>query len=548
MITTTITSPITPRHYQLDGITYATTPRVKLDPNDFLPTLCRSQNTDAPGAGKTNQALWAADQLITNKSHSIVVICPAFLVDQWFNAIGELFPDDSIVSLEGQAAKRDKWFQTSARWYVISVQSLRRKAIFDQLYQLYIREHVDFTIIDESHYVKNPNAIQSINVRKLTDPRFCPHVMLLSATPITKEADDLYNQLRIIDPVKFRAQHEFLNKYCYFTWSSWGATNVTLRKSAHAELEAQYRIVCKNGDVGTRLCGSKKSCTCNELYYTNEIIPKKINTPFPTGLCCEEELDMQSGYMLGRTYAQIGLELPALIPDDKHAIVEFPLEKDRRKLYDDLKHTWYSMLAEGEVLTAASAMELMHLLRRITNSPEKATRLCQYMENDPGPYVIACFYKKSAKELAQIIDLKFGNDRKCYVISGEIDADERVRIAKRSTNPGDVVIATIPSISEGVDLSHANTVYFYEEDYTPGKMYQFLSRVRRHRDNSQLAISITHSESDQTDHLHIDEDPNDRPIIRRFFHAENTIDKRIHDVQTLRSVNIRDLVKVEITS
>lgn len=501
--TTTITTPTkhTPRNYQLDGIKYATTPRVKRNPNDLLPTLCRSMNTDAPGAGKSEQALWAADS-ITPTNRSICVIVPAFLVDQWFKLIAEQFPDDTLVSLEGQQGKRDKYFAMHARWYIISVQSLRRKPIYEKLYNLYIREHVDFTIIDESHYVKNPTAKQSVNVRSLTNPNFCPHVMLLTATPITKEADDLYHQLRIIDPITFHAQHEFLNKYCYFTWTSWGATNVTLKKSAHAELEA-----LREGNPKTGL-----------LVYS-------------------------SGYMLGRTYAQIGLELPDLIPLDKDAIVSVEMEPNRRKAYDDLKQAWYTQLQDGETLSVDSAMQLMNLLRRITNSPEKMRQLTNYMENDPGPYVIACFYRASAQQLADFIT-KILPDKNPICITGAIDTDERVKIAKQYNKPNDVIVATIPSLCEGVDLSHANTVYFYEEDYTPGRMYQFLSRVRRHRHNEGgLGVTIT-----ADNRLVIDDDPNSYPIIRRYFHATKSIDERIHAVQSLRSVNIRDLVKVEVMS
>lgn len=503
--TTTITThePTrhTPRNYQLDGIKYATTPRVRRNQSDLLPTLCRSMNTDAPGAGKSEQALWAADQLVP-KHHSICIIVPAFLVDQWFKLIAEQFPDDTLVSLEGQEPKRSKYFSLHARWYVISVQSLRRKPIYEKLYNLYIREHVDFTIIDESHYVKNPTAKQSVNVRSLTNPNFCPHVMLLTATPITKEADDLYHQLRIIDPITFHAQHEFLNKYCYFTWTSWGATNVTLRKTAHEQLEAQREN------------------------------PNDRKSP----------LVMSSGYMLGRTYAQIGLELPDLIPLDSDAIVSVDMEPNRRKAYDDLKQSWYTALADGETLSVDSAMQLMHLLRRITNSPEKMRQLTNYMENDPGPYVIACFYRASAQQLADFIQ-KLLPDKNPICITGEVPADERVRIAKQYNKPNDVIIATIPSLCEGVDLSHANTVYFYEEDYTPGRMYQFLSRVRRHRATNNVGVTIT-----ADNHLLIDDDPNTHPIIRRYFHATKSIDERIHAVQSLRSVNIRALVKVEVMS
>jgi len=44
-----------------------------------------------------------------------------------------------------------------------------------------------------------------------------------------------------------------------------------------------------------------------------------------------------------------------------------------------------------------------------------------------------------------------------------------------------VRVATMESLSEGVDMSDARTVIFAEQSYVPGQMYQALSRVVRHR-------------------------------------------------------------------
>lgn len=464
------------RHYQIEGIDWLTTPNVLASASDLLPTLCRHILTDAPGSGKTYQSSEACVSLMTPTQASLVA-APAHLCKQWFDYLCEQYPDDNVVWLEGTRQQKQKDATISARWYIVSIQSLRQHEFMEPLLAtLIVRHKINVCIVDESHYVKNRDAIQSKVLRRLTQPTSIEHVILLTATPIMKEADDLYMQLRICDPITFSSfERDYLNKYCWYTWSSWGPQDVCLKKGANL-----------------------------------------------------------SQWMMGRTYAQIGLELPPLISPEP---IVHKLSKDRRKAYDDLKNYWYTVVNEEATIDANSAMELMHLLRRVTDGPDKWDDITAYLNDDALPCLIACSYRLSASNLLAAIN-KAHPHLKVTLITGEVPATERAAKAKA---PADVVIATIPSLSEGCDLSHMNTVYFYEEDWAPGKHHQFLSRVRRHRDNTTGEVTIT-----ADNHLHVDEDPNDRPVLVRYFHADRTIDQRIHAVRDHRAVNVKDLIKVEL--
>lgn len=475
---------LTPRHYQLEGIEYCTTPNVRLKPDDLIPTLCRHILSDAPGAGKTPQSIWSSLELLKTRpkdDESVMILAPAHLCKQWFDYLCEHFKEHRVVWLEGSKGQRTREAAQPATFYIMSIQSLRFEHYYDLLVQLYIKQRVQVTIIDESHYVKNPDAITSKRVRTLTRPEFCPHVILLSATPIVREANDLYMQLRICDPHTFHRQDVFMNTYCWFNYGSWGYTDVMLRKGAAEQLKP---------------------------------------------------------WMWGRTYKDIGLELPPVIQYTELATLTQP----RRKAYDDMRNYWYIQLST-EGVTANSSMEAMHMLRHLTACPEKAAPLTQYMQDDPGPYLVACFYRASASFLANQIR-QSNPSLTVTIITGETPATERRELViAASKQPSSVVVATIPSISEGVDLSHCNTVYFFEEDYTPGKMYQFLSRVRRHRNETPDSGAVVITEDNK---LHLEPSENERPIIVRYFHAEKTIDQRIHAVQSNRAANAKDIIKLEL--
>lgn len=515
--TPSISNKLVPRNYQVAGINWLCELNVPYSSTDPTLTYARHLLTDAPGSGKTFQASEAAIKLsditmaqnptryIHGYRYCTAVICPAHLVKQWYDFLVAQYPHLHIVSINGSDQKT-KWTDlklTGIDFLIISVQSLRKKPFLDACIQAFTRNHVLTTIIDESHYIKNNTSLQSENVRYLTRPDFCSNVILLTATPIVREADDLYSQFRTINPYKpeFHSQARFLSTYCYATYSSWGPSNVTLRKGSITYL---------------------------------------------------------APYMMGRNYHEIGLELPPIIPplNSPSAIVATPLPSSIRKIYDDMKTFWAHAMVNPDgtqtpVLTADNAMKVMHLLRALTNCTEKRQSLITYLADDPGPYLIGCFYRRSVSTLCA--DLRQAGYNPIE-ITGDVPADIRPTVAKSAHNPKDVVVATMPSISEGVDLSHLNTVYFYEEDFTPGKMYQFMSRVRRHREPTITLDTTTTTTNKPTldnpfadQSLHIT-DPNQTPVICRYFHALKTIDERIHAVQSNRAVSIKDIIKVELLS
>lgn len=491
---------LTPRHYQLYGIEWLTTPNVAANVVEHdlghAPTLCRHLLADAPGAGKTPQSVWAALALLAKSpigdKQSVFIFAPAHLCPQWFNYMCEHWPEHRTVWLEGTQAKRAKDAANGhATFYIMSTQSMRHKHYIELATQVFIKQLVHVCIIDESHYCKNPDAVSSKAIRTISRPEFCPHVICLTATPIMREADDLYMQLRICDPWTFRRQDIFMNKYCWFTYGAWKYTDVVLRKGALEQLRP---------------------------------------------------------WLWGRTYKDIGLELPPIIPGtDKERINVVELEPKRKQAYNDLKNYWYIKLNE-EGASVNSAMEAMHMLRHITACDEKSSPLSQFMADDPGPFLVACFYRASAKILANYIHSHHPH-LAITIIDGTVDADERRELAlKHSKSKNSVLVCTIPSIKEGVDLSHCNTVYFYEEDYTPGSMHQFLSRVQRHRNTpvNGYTVELEPSPDGGFGKLHVPTNPNSHPIVVRYFHANKTIDQRVHAVQFSRAVNAKDLIKLEL--
>jgi superfamily II DNA or RNA helicase len=280
-----------------------------------------------------------------------------------------------------------------------------------EMLRSYAMPNVKTFIIDESHHVRGKDSQQSIGA--LTVAMHTERVYLLTATPICKEPDDLYMQLCIIDPRSFQSYWRFVNDYCATINTQWGI----------------------------KIIGAKSV--------------SKIG-------------DLLKKYGKGRTYKDVGLQLPDLIEQR----ISVNPSNDFKKVYNKLKKSY-----KLEDMQMNSVSEALQTLRQMTACKEKTDALINLLEDQrvKQPTVVFCWYKDTAQHLGALL--------KAPVITGEIPPNERKAIAKKSP----IVIATLASLSEGVDLSEHKLVIFFEEDYTPGIMYQALSRVRRHSaDNSPV--------------------------------------------------------------
>lgn len=201
-------------------------------------------------------------------------------------------------------------------------------------------------------------------------------------------------------------------------------------------------------------------------------------------------------YFLGRTYKEVGLYLPDLI----ETVINI---RESPQFYKDYKNTKDSY--SFGPFSFDNAVSTIMFLRQMVRTRQKIHSVVDMLEDLKNKTVVFTWFKDSAFELA--------NHIRCPAITGELPPIERKRIASEQH---DVITATIPSLSEGVDLSYARNVIFFEEDYTPGVMHQALSRVRRYSSNTD-------------------------PVRVYYIHVKGTVDEVIHRMVERRVSNIREI-------
>jgi SNF2 family DNA or RNA helicase len=157
---------------------------------------------DDMGLGKTVQALAAIAHVTeTHSQRHHVVVCPASLIDTWLQEIRQALSGVSGWRFHGpgrETAFRD-WQEAGG----ILVTSFR------QAEHLLAREHVPvgFAVVDEAHFVKNPQAQRTKIVRDLT--RRASRVLLMSGTPMENRAAEFIALADLADPgqgARLRAQ------------------------------------------------------------------------------------------------------------------------------------------------------------------------------------------------------------------------------------------------------------------------------------------------------------------------------------------------------
>lgn len=446
-------------------------------------------------------------------------------------------PNPETGAMEWQL-DRDMTNPYTMAFYIVNYEALRSDEYYFALCKLLGTRRVLCILGDESHRLKSADSIQGKRYNDLANGapfpvqmpdktpksalaihaevhawliRECahyneqgrlpavPYKWLLTATPVKREADDLFHQLNILDRQMFSSKWRFLSDYCTYSQGSYHTvSNVQLRSWAQRHLHF------------------------NPLFPDQQFL---ANHPLQPNEYCTMDNPNRMGLILGRSYKDVGMYLPELVP----VVMPIQMETAARKHYDEMRAFWRVTVQgwpEDETIGLTNFMAVMHALRMLTCCDNKLDTVKQIMDDNPGPYVIFHKYDLTAAKMAQQLG------QRSYISSYTVpDSDARGPLANKLMAEGKPVVTTF-CLNEGVDLSAAKTLIFFEEDTTPGAMQQAIARVQRH---------------DTTLGTNADGTPQTKdPILCFYANCVDTIDEHVHEVQNNRALSIKDIVTMEL--
>lgn len=146
---------------------------------------------DEMGLGKTVQAIATMVSLRNTGGTHFMVVCPASVLANWCREIRKM----SLLSVTkihgaGRRSAFEAWLKTGG----VAVTTYETTA--------YLALPFDFKfkmlVVDEAHYIKNPEARRSENVRNIS--LHAERLMFMTGTALENKVDEMINLIRILQP------------------------------------------------------------------------------------------------------------------------------------------------------------------------------------------------------------------------------------------------------------------------------------------------------------------------------------------------------------
>ncbi|WP_198667741.1 DEAD/DEAH box helicase [Glycomyces dulcitolivorans] len=147
---------------------------------------------DEMGLGKTIQALAVAAHLAAKGQRRCLVICPASVVPNWLNEIRKHTKLEAF-GLHGPGREEEarKWLRRGG----VAVTTFNT---IDRLESLPQRAKIALLVVDEAHYIKNPNAKRSMAVGAAIGRS--KRALLLSGTPMENRVQEFKSLIGHLRP------------------------------------------------------------------------------------------------------------------------------------------------------------------------------------------------------------------------------------------------------------------------------------------------------------------------------------------------------------
>jgi len=179
---------------------------------------------DDMGLGKTTSTIIAA---LESNAKKVLIICPASLKINWQREI-ENYTKKQVYIAEG------KNFSEEHDFVIINYDIIKnfhdpKKKDDSQI----LRAGFDLVVIDEAHYIKNPQAQRTKLINDFV--KKVDRLWLLTGTPMTSRPIDYYNLLNLVDSPVAKNWMAFVIRYCEGyqfkvgarkVWNVMGASNL----------------------------------------------------------------------------------------------------------------------------------------------------------------------------------------------------------------------------------------------------------------------------------------------------------------------------------
>lgn len=146
---------------------------------------------DEMGLGKTIQAIAAMVSLRNSGSTHFIVVCPASVVSNWCREITKM-SDLNAIKVHGATKTEayNKWINDGG----VAVTTFETTGLF----QFHDSFKFDMLVVDEAHYIKNPKAQRTNNVKSFCDN--ADRILFMTGTALENRVEEMVSLIDAFNP------------------------------------------------------------------------------------------------------------------------------------------------------------------------------------------------------------------------------------------------------------------------------------------------------------------------------------------------------------
>ncbi len=517
----------------------------------------------------------------------VLIVCPSMLTSKWESELQKRFGLDFTIMRRDDFAKfirrYTEYGEAEKLKGIVSIQTLRSSKMLEKLRE--IAPHFDIAVVDEAHYMKNPDTLSSELGEVLSE--LSDAMLFLSATPLQLGTPDLFNLLGLLIPEEFSdfaLFHRMIEPNEYI--------NNALRRlyDPNAALEMLQKVEKT----------SQKERFLNNSFYREAIDLLSTNDK----LSREQAIHLQKllielnclSYVFTRTKKRdVEIQFPIrearvirvqFTPEEMefyNAVTEFVIEQFTA-MYGTSKGISFAIImpqrqvasciqamkekidniTQKGVIQAASAdngdiidpsLDLdkpwkldnhqVSLISRLGKIAKKVgnvdTKFDQFLEalrslerEDPNSKIMVfAFFKKTLEYLKRKLD---GTEycKKVALIHGDIHKKNRHKIIKKFRETDKIKILLSSEVgSEGLDFEFCNVIFNYDLPWNPMRVEQRIGRLDRYGQKHEKILIYNFSMTGTIDDA----------ILRRLYSRINVFERYIGDLEAILGEQITELTK-----
>lgn len=410
---------------------------------------------DEPGLGKTMQALGAVQ---SQSNYPVIVICPASVKQNWAREAKKWLPHLKIAILTG--TPRPLVHFDGAAIYDMVIVNYNVK-VLDKWMTRLVNYNPGAIICDEAHALKNHAAQQTQAVEYLLENTTARRIFL-SGTPVVNRPMEFFQIISLLGYA-----------------DSFGGIGKFKRRYDKADVERLHELNTRARTIC--LVRRRKQDVLKDL-------PDKMYTDVPLEIDNREEYD-KAEKDIAHYFAMKKIENENWLAETT-VLAKINAAKLKVNWEDILEHEKRRRYQEAYGIGAQNERMLRWEALKQTAAKGKRAQVQQwigdFLANSDEKLVVFGLHTEDIEMLSKMYASKFG----AVHIHGGVQVDKRMPLVDRFQNDPKcrLIIGNMNAMGEGLTLTAASNLVFYEFGWNPKTMDQAADRCHRIGQKNSVTI------------------------------------------------------------